>query len=91
MKITGTPNLGDYFPFLKPIDPQGLSRRAASYVGELLRIFNDVIEQRVQSERDSESRDDLLEALLDMSRKNESEFSRNDIIHLLLVSDIFLD
>lgn len=88
LRTVGTPNVCDYFPFLKPFDPQGLRRRATSYAGEMFRIFNDIIEQRVLQ---PETRnDDLLQALLDISHNNESEhISRNDILHLLLVSSIY--
>ncbi|KAI3460194.1 hypothetical protein Pfo_016857 [Paulownia fortunei] len=89
MQVVGTPNLADYFPFLKSIDPQGVKRKSASYVGKMIRIFNDIIDQRLHgASMDSESKNDLLEALLEISRKNESELTRNDIIHLLL--DLFV-
>ncbi|KAL0366230.1 UNVERIFIED_CONTAM: cytochrome [Sesamum radiatum] len=81
-------NLADYFPLLKPIDPQGLKRKSVLYVGKLFRIFDDIIDQRLQSESrqytNYEPKNDLLEALLDISRRNESELNRNDILHLLL-------
>ncbi|KAK6130846.1 hypothetical protein DH2020_035415 [Rehmannia glutinosa] len=89
LKVLGTPNLADYFPFLKRVDPQGLKRKSELYVGKLIRIFDDIIDQRLKGvSTDYESRDDLLEALLDISRKNESELTRNDIIHLLM--DLFV-
>ncbi|KAL0432542.1 UNVERIFIED_CONTAM: Ferruginol synthase [Sesamum latifolium] len=50
MQLLGAPNLADYFPLLKPIDPQGLKRKSMLYVGKLLRIFDDIIDQRLQSE-----------------------------------------
>ncbi|KAL0323029.1 UNVERIFIED_CONTAM: cytochrome [Sesamum angustifolium] len=86
------PNIADYFPLLKPIDPQGLKRKSMLYVGKLFRIFDDIIDQRLTSESrpctDYEPKNDLLEALLDISRRNESELNRNDILHLLL--DLFI-
>ncbi|KAL0432543.1 UNVERIFIED_CONTAM: cytochrome [Sesamum latifolium] len=91
LQLSGTPNLAD-FPLLKPIDPQGLKRKSVSYIGKLLRIFDDIIDQRMKSESGAytnyERKNDLLEALLDISRRNESEFNRNDILHLLL--DLFV-
>ncbi|KAK4434394.1 cytochrome [Sesamum alatum] len=90
MQLLGKPNLADYFPLLKPIDPQGLKRKAASHVGKLFRIFNEIIDQRLNSESRAytnyEPKNDILEELLDISRRNESELNRNDILHLLLVS-----
>ncbi|KAK4406668.1 cytochrome [Sesamum angolense] len=92
LQLAGTPNLADYFPLLKPIDPQGLKRKSVSNFGKLLRIFDDIIDQRLKSESRAytnyERKNDLLEALLDISRRNESELNRNDILHLLM--DLFI-
>ncbi|KAK4434392.1 cytochrome [Sesamum alatum] len=89
VELLGAPNLADYFPILKPVDPQGFTRKWMSYFGEVSRIFNDIIDQRLESQSHatgSKPRNDLLEDWLDMSRRNESELNRNDIIHLFLVS-----
>ncbi|KAL8492030.1 hypothetical protein ACS0TY_023586 [Phlomoides rotata] len=83
MQVLGTPNLADFFPVLKIVDPQGLKRQAKLYSKKVRRIFDDIIEKRL---RDSEPKNDLLETLLDMNRRND--FSREEIIHLLLNNDM---
>ncbi|KAJ9564021.1 hypothetical protein OSB04_009181 [Centaurea solstitialis] len=90
-EVFGKPNLVDFFPLLKPFDPQGLLREATVYIEKLMAILDRIIEQRVQASAKSFARvasmNDVLDLLLDLSRKNESEFSRNDMLHLLL--DLF--
>ncbi|KAI3719400.1 hypothetical protein L6452_20297 [Arctium lappa] len=91
--VIGKPNLADFFPLLKPFDPQGLLREANVYVEKLMAILDRMIDQRVQASAKSSaagansSTNDVLDLLLDLSRKNESGFSRNNILHLLF--DLF--
>ncbi|XP_071932550.1 cytochrome P450 76T24-like [Coffea arabica] len=89
MKNVGASNLSDYFPVLQRIDPQGIMRDTKFYFQRLFDIFDDIIDERLQVRGTSEAKQkDLLEALLDHSIKNESEFNRNDLKHLLL--DLFV-
>ncbi|CAA2986737.1 ferruginol synthase-like [Olea europaea subsp. europaea] len=86
MKCIGSPNLADYFPVLKYVDPQGISRRTKFYFGKLYAILDSIIDQRLISRGTSE-KNDLLEALLDLYQKPEPELSRNEIRHILM--DLF--
>ncbi|KAI3465331.1 hypothetical protein Pfo_021994 [Paulownia fortunei] len=88
MRVLGSPNLADYFPILGLFDPQGIKREAEFYIGKLLAIFDRIIDERVESSQDSPRKNDLLEALLEISQGNQSELSRNDMKHLLL--DLFV-
>ncbi|KAL3536917.1 hypothetical protein ACH5RR_000283 [Cinchona calisaya] len=89
LKNVGTPNPADYFPYLKVLDPKGIRRSTKHCFLKLYGIFDDIIDERLLVRDSSESRkDDLLEALLDYTMKNKSEFSRNDLKGLLL--DLFL-
>ncbi|KAJ9564022.1 hypothetical protein OSB04_009182 [Centaurea solstitialis] len=89
--IVGKPNLADFFPLLKPFDPQGLLREATIYFKKVTSILDRIVEERVQASGKSSSRasstNDVLDLLLDLSQKNESEFSRNYMLHLLF--DLF--
>ncbi|KAL0368978.1 UNVERIFIED_CONTAM: Ferruginol synthase [Sesamum calycinum] len=90
-KIVGTPNLADFFPILKMIDPQGIQRQAKFYFGRLLAMFEEIINQRLQSRKatnGSPKKNDLLEALLDLSQGSEYELSCKQINHLLV--DLFV-
>ncbi|KAL8058763.1 hypothetical protein ABFX02_03G042400 [Erythranthe guttata] len=89
MKIFGTPNLADYFPILKWIDPQGLKRESKAYFGKMLAIFDQIISERlrsrVMSSSDSPRKNDLLQVLLDLNQERDSNLSRDEIRHLLVV------
>ncbi|EYU32021.1 hypothetical protein ABFS82_02G153700 [Erythranthe guttata] len=87
MRCLGEPNLADYFPVLKWADPQGITRRARVYFEKMFAIFDGIIDEKLKS-RGGIERDDLLEALIEINRRDEAELSINDIKHLLL--DIFL-
>ncbi|XP_051150020.1 cytochrome P450 76T24-like [Andrographis paniculata] len=95
MEVVGQPNVADYFPVLKAVDPQGLKRKTTTYVRKLFGVFEDIIEKRVKSRSDDHGgagagAGDLLESLLEVSRKSDSdkEFTREDILHLLM--DLFV-
>ncbi|KAL0397810.1 UNVERIFIED_CONTAM: cytochrome [Sesamum calycinum] len=77
----GSPNFGDYFPILKPADLQGLLRQTTIYFGKLLDTFDGIIEERLKS---GCGKDDVLEALIELSQRGDAELSRNDIKHLLV-------
>ncbi|KAL2462989.1 Cytochrome [Forsythia ovata] len=91
MSIGAVPNLADFFPVLKFIDPQGIVRKTKSYVGKVFVIFDDLINQRLKSRGgslDHPVKNDLLEAILDHSQTNESELTFDVLKHLLL--DLFV-
>ncbi|XP_015063366.1 geraniol 8-hydroxylase-like [Solanum pennellii] len=85
MVEAGKPNLVDYFPFLKKIDPQGIRRRSTNYFTEILHRMSDLIDERLK-ERELGNREnvDVLDALLDIS---PDEIDRNQIEQLCL--DLF--
>lgn len=88
-KILGTPNLADFFPVLKRIDPQGIKKKSEFYLGKLLSMFEDIINRRLGSRGitsvGSAKKNDLLETLLDLSEGNEYDLSCREIKHLLVV------
>jgi cytochrome P450 len=89
-KLVGTPNVADFFPILKMLDPQGLKRRQTKNVKKVLDIFKDLINQRLKT-RENKSVDtckDMLDAMLNISKENEF-MDKNMIQHLSLVSIIF--
>ncbi|XP_071742250.1 cytochrome P450 76T24-like [Rutidosis leptorrhynchoides] len=95
-EIAGKPNVADFFPILKPFDPQGLFRKGNFYGKKLLAIFDRLIDQRLQTRSSSSSskdnvkslaNKDVLDLLLDLNQKSESEISQNDMRHLFF--DLF--
>ncbi|KAF8720955.1 hypothetical protein HU200_023362 [Digitaria exilis] len=65
-------NVSDLFPFLQPLDLQGLRRAAARHLGEIFRIVDGIIERRLAENAASgdgsseHDHDDFLQVLLDL-------------------------
>lgn len=88
MKILGTPNIADFFPVLRIVDPQRLKRKGEVYIAKLLHKFDEIISERLQERAkasDSPKKKDLLQVLLDFNQENDAKISRHDIKHLLMV------
>lgn len=87
MKEAGTPNLSDYFPLLKKIDPLRIRHRMKIHFGRILELFERVISQRLKLRESSNSvkNDDVLDTLLDIMEGDNNEINRHQILHLLLV------
>ncbi|CAL5382835.1 unnamed protein product [Camellia sinensis] len=90
MEIAGKPNIADYLPLFKLIDPQGLQGQTKSYMQRLFDIFDGIINQRLQlrASVSSPTIDDFLEVLLNLRKENDTQLSCNDIKHLFL--DLFV-
>ncbi|KAJ9706717.1 hypothetical protein PVL29_001945 [Vitis rotundifolia] len=89
MDEAGKPNLVDYFPVLRQIDPQGIRRRLTIYFGRMIEIFDRMIKQRLQLRKiqGSIASSDVLDVLLNISEDNSNEIERSHMEHLLL--DLF--
>jgi hypothetical protein len=57
MQVAATPNLGDYIPFIAPLDLQGLIRlmKAASKIFD--DFFEKIIDEHVQSKDENKTKD----------------------------------
>nr|XP_043614843.1 cytochrome P450 76T24-like isoform X3 [Erigeron canadensis] len=95
MEVGGKPNMADFFPILRPLDPQGLTRKGKVYFQKLYGIFDGIIDQRLKARASSSlkavktTKGDVLDSLLNLIHlEDESEFSRSDLSHLLL--DLFV-
>lgn len=62
MKGTSEPNLSDFFPWLKVLDPLGVRRRVTKSIKKLHDIFDEQVERRLRGE-DATPHDDLLDRL----------------------------
>ncbi|CAI9299765.1 unnamed protein product [Lactuca saligna] len=85
MVEAGKPNLVDFFPLLKKIDPQGIKRRMTHYFGKIFEIFEGLIEERLVMNRSKH--EDVLDLCLKISQENPDEFNRAHIKSLFL--DLF--
>ncbi|KAK7390597.1 hypothetical protein VNO78_25906 [Psophocarpus tetragonolobus] len=77
------PNIADYYPILRRLDPQGARRRMQKYYQMLIDVFDCIIEERVQRV-DSIEGSDVLDSFLHITRKENSELTRHDVVHLFL-------
>ncbi|XVE64956.1 hypothetical protein DITRI_Ditri07aG0143100 [Diplodiscus trichospermus] len=90
MEEIGKPNLADYFPMLRKIDPHGVRRRMTIHCQKLLDLFGKMFDERLQSRKaqDSAASNDVLDILLDTIEGNMEELNKNHVMHLLV--DIFV-
>ncbi|XP_056174177.1 geraniol 8-hydroxylase-like [Syzygium oleosum] len=86
----GKPNIADYFPVLKKIDPQGSRRRMKMYFGQLLDMFEGLIRKRLQMRTPSDyaRKDDVLDTLIDICEDTNEDMEIFQIKHLML--DLFV-
>ncbi|KAK1359997.1 Geraniol 8-hydroxylase [Heracleum sosnowskyi] len=87
MLEAGKPNLVDYFPILSCIDPQGIKRRISVHFGKLLKLFDGMLNERLELKRlgNSDDNTDVLEQLLKLLQTNEID--KPHINHLFM--DLF--
>ncbi|QCE04568.1 Cytochrome P450 [Vigna unguiculata] len=81
------PNVADYYPVFRRFDPQGARRRMKRYYRTLLDVFDCIVEERIQRVG-SVHGNDVLESFLDITRRENSELTRHDVLHLFL--DLFV-
>ncbi|KAL4368276.1 hypothetical protein GQ457_05G027730 [Hibiscus cannabinus] len=76
-EILGMPNISDFFPVLAPLDLQGLCKRVAKPVARLNGIIDNMIDQRLKVDKESENSSgevkDFLQFLLELKDENDSK------------------
>ncbi|XP_047968900.1 ferruginol synthase-like [Salvia hispanica] len=85
------PNFADYFPILKPFDPQGIKRKAELYFGKLFAKFEGFLNERLESRKNNPGgpkEQDLLETLVDISQGTDYNLTTEEILYLLF--DLFV-
>ncbi|KAK9983673.1 hypothetical protein SO802_033198 [Lithocarpus litseifolius] len=90
MKEIGRPNLADYFPVLKKVDPQRVRHRLAVHFGKILELFDRMVSQRLHLREvcGSKTNKDVLDTLLNISEENSEEMDKTKIERLFL--DLFV-
>ncbi|KAL3841170.1 hypothetical protein ACJIZ3_025761 [Penstemon smallii] len=85
LQWSGTPNLVDSFPFLKPFDPQGIKRNAEKYLIKLMDMVRGFIKERVEEKLSGKHKDtkDFLDALLENDGKGD-QLSEKSVIFVIL-------
>ncbi|PWA35148.1 geraniol 10-hydroxylase-like protein [Artemisia annua] len=89
MELAGKPNLVDFFPVLKMIDPQGIRRRMTENFGKVFEIFEGLIKERIEMRKCKNGvqgeHDEILEILLNDSQQKHEEINLSLIKSLCLV------
>ncbi|XP_061347461.1 geraniol 8-hydroxylase-like [Gastrolobium bilobum] len=91
MEDAGRPNVVDFFPILRLLDPQGVRAKMNGYLGKLVAFFDGLIEERLRlraSENESKACDDVLDSVLEVMLEENSQLSRPHVLHLFM--DLFV-
>ncbi|KNA17435.1 hypothetical protein SOVF_079970 [Spinacia oleracea] len=81
LEIGARPNLSDFFPLVKNLDLQGVLKITRVYMNKLMKIFDDIIDERLKDQ--TEVKYDVLDTLLKLVENNE--LSLDDVKHLLVL------
>ncbi|KAJ7957331.1 putative Cytochrome P450 [Quillaja saponaria] len=89
MDLAGKPNLADYFPLLKVIDPQRIRHRMGYCFSKIFAFFDRITNERLKLFRviGYVSSGDILDVLLKFIETSDEEIDRPHMDHLLL--DLF--
>ncbi|KAM6567888.1 hypothetical protein CsatA_027016 [Cannabis sativa] len=75
MYLGATPNLGDYIPFLAPLDLQGLTKRMKVVQNVFDEFFEGIIDEHIQSKaKDDHEAKDFVNVMLRIMGSEESEY-----------------
>ncbi|KAI4356840.1 hypothetical protein L6164_000828 [Bauhinia variegata] len=88
LEENGKPNVVDFFPILRPFDPQRAYAKSKIYFGKFLKYFDGIIEERIRSrasEVESKEYNDVLDSFLNVSEEDSSHLSHLDLLHLFAV------
>uniref|UniRef100_A0A7N2N1C4 Cytochrome P450 n=1 Tax=Quercus lobata TaxID=97700 RepID=A0A7N2N1C4_QUELO len=90
LEVGSRPNLADYFPVLKKVDPQGIRRQMTIYYGKMIDLFSSIISQRLLQRKTFGSirNNDMLDTLLHISEESTGEIDKTQIERLFV--DLFL-
>ncbi|KAF7844733.1 geraniol 8-hydroxylase-like [Senna tora] len=83
MEETGRPNVADFFPFLRILDPQRARWRMDRYAAKFFQIIGDIVEERMRvGGPKKEPNKDVLDSLLSLMEQDGAQLSRLDVVHL---------
>ncbi|KAB1218860.1 Cytochrome P450 76C4 [Morella rubra] len=91
LEEAGRPNISDFFPVLRFIDPQGARRRMTTYYAKLSGILDGIINKRVQLRalsKSSKPNGDVLDSLLNLTEEDNPDLRFDDIKRLFM--DLFV-
>ncbi|KAL5716753.1 hypothetical protein ACHQM5_009877 [Ranunculus cassubicifolius] len=93
MQGGGLPNIADFFPSLKWLDPQRIRKMMERDVGQAIQIVSGFVKERIEDQQSGEEkkRKDFLDVLLEYEGEGEDEpnkISHRDLVILIL--EIFM-
>ncbi|KAG9152550.1 hypothetical protein Leryth_026782 [Lithospermum erythrorhizon] len=88
MVESGLPNLVDFFPVLRKLDPQGIRRRMASAASKLLSFAEKIIDMRLKQREQGIVKNDLLDVLLTSIEEHPEDIDKDTVVHMCL--DMFV-
>ncbi|XP_004492652.1 geraniol 8-hydroxylase-like [Cicer arietinum] len=91
MEEAGRPNVSDFFPILRLLDPQRVLGKMTTHMKKLCDIFDEIIEERIclrASKGDYEVYNNVLDSLLNNTGDISLELTRDEMLHLFL--DLFV-
>lgn len=91
MRGGGLPNIVDFFPIFKWLDPQRIRKMMERDIGEAMKIVSAFIQERIEDQKSGAQkvRKDFLDVLLEYEGQGEDEpakLSNRDRVILILVS-----
>ncbi|RYR71978.1 cytochrome P450 76T24 isoform X1 [Arachis hypogaea] len=86
---TGKPNVVDFFPFLRLLDPQGARARMTKHAKKLIAFLDGLIEERLklralEIETTNKRGKDVLDSVLEVMLEENSQVTRLHVVHLFL-------
>ncbi|KAL1331429.1 geraniol 8-hydroxylase-like [Arachis ipaensis] len=88
----GKPNVVDYFPIFRKIDPQGAHARMTKYYKKMINFLDGIVEERLRLlkglEMDTKEYKDVLDYVLEVMLEDNSQINRIHVLHLLV--DLFV-
>ncbi|CAO2188526.1 unnamed protein product [Urochloa humidicola] len=87
IEANAKPNVSDLFPFLRPLDLQGLRRRTALHYAEIFRVLDGIIDRRLaEASTSKNTHGDFLDALLELL--STGKVTRDNLTTILF--DVFV-
>ncbi|CAA0830377.1 Cytochrome P450 76C4 [Striga hermonthica] len=81
LELEGTPNIADYLPWLKWIDPAGMKREMKRHMSVAMRITSRFIQERLDERKAGKARErkDFLDVLLEYEEDGKDRITKKNI------------
>jgi len=94
MEWAGKPNVADFLPWLKWLDPQGIKASMAKDMGRAMKIAEGFVKERLEERKlrgEMRTTNDFLDAVLDYEgdgKEGPRKISSQNVIIIILVSSL---